>query len=149
MLVLKTISVLFAALILFTHVSAASAPTVERTVKAEIKTNIINTGCQTASECIDKYSELYNVPKERLQYITWNESHYNKNAIGDMNLICPKTGLPVRARGVLQITECYHPEVSDECAFNIECSFSKMILIIKEDSNCRIQFSTCNTYLSM
>lgn len=140
---------LFATLILFTNVSAASAPTIERTVKAEIKTNIINTGCQTAVECIDKYSIIYDVPKERLTYIAWNESHYNRNAIGDMNLTCTRTGLPVRARGVLQITECWYPDISDECAFNIECSFKKMILIIKDDEKCKVQFSTCNTYLNM
>lgn len=140
---------LFATLILFTNVSAATAPTVERKVEAEIKSNIINTDCQTAIECIDKYSAMYNVPKERLQYITWNESHYNKDAVGDMNLRCARTGLPVRARGVLQITECWYPEISDVCAFNIECSFSKMILIIKDEKTCKNQFSTCKKYLQM
>ncbi|MFA6991933.1 MAG: hypothetical protein WC269_01470 [Candidatus Gracilibacteria bacterium] len=46
------------------------------------------------------------------------ESGLRADAVGDMNIICPRTGKSVRARGMFQITECYHPEVTDEQAFD-------------------------------
>lgn len=39
-----------------------------------------------------------------------------------MNIVCERTGKPVRARGLWQWTECYHPEISDECAYDVYCS---------------------------
>lgn len=93
------------------------------------------------------YSQKYGVEIEKLTYIVENESHYKTDAIGDMNLTCKRTGQPVRARGILQITECWYPEISDECAFDIYCSMDKMILLIKDDNTCKSQWTTCRNYL--
>lgn len=104
--------------------------------------------CLTVQECITEYSEKYDVPRAKLDYIVKNESQYKESAIGDMNLTCRRTGLPVRARGILQITECYYPEISDECAFDMHCSLDKMILLIKDDKTCYTQWTTCRNYLN-
>lgn len=52
-------------------------------------------------------------------YIVENESKMNPSIRdGDMNLLCARTGKPVRSRGIWQITECYHPEVPDSVAYD-------------------------------
>lgn len=95
---------------------------------------------------IQSYAEKYGVKIEILTYIVERESGYNPNAIGDMNIICKRTGLPVRARGILQITECYYPEISDECAFDIKCSFDSMLPIMQDIEKCKSQWTTCRDY---
>jgi soluble lytic murein transglycosylase-like protein len=67
---LKTISVLFATLILFTNVSAATAPTVERKVVP-----------LTIQEKIVKYADEYNVSAEVISNVIKCESGFNPNAI--------------------------------------------------------------------
>lgn len=86
----------------------------------------------------------YGVSPELALYIWRNEGKGNLHAIGDMNLTCRKTGLPVRSRGGWQITECYHPEVSDECAFDLVCSTKVALPLIKK--RCQQEFSTCRAY---
>ncbi len=48
-----------------------------------------------------------------MNHIVREESGYVTDAIGDMNIKCKKTGKPVRARGLVQITECWWPKVTD------------------------------------
>ena len=55
------------------------------------------------------------------------ESQFNPNAIGD--------GF-YRSRGIFQISEFYWPEVSDECAFNVDCSTRWTINKLKEGQGC-------------
>lgn len=96
-----------------------------------------------------KYATKYAVDEKRLRYIVEEESRYNLRAIGDMDIVCKRTGKPVRSRGILQISECWHPEVSDQCAFDPECSFKSMILLIKDDNTCKEQWTTCRKYLGL
>lgn len=96
---------------------------------------------KTISEIIDEKALQYGVSAELVHYIVKKESQYNPKAIGDMNLICKRTGKPVRARGILQITECWYPDVSDACAFDVECSLDRMLPVMKTD--CESQWSTC------
>lgn len=96
---------------------------------------------KTISELIDEKALQYNVSAELVHYIVKKESQYNPKAVGDMNLICERTGRPVRARGILQITECWYPDVSDECAFDVTCSLDRMLPVMKTD--CESQWSTC------
>ncbi len=102
---------------------------------------------KTISEIIDEKALQYNVSAERVHYIVKKESQYNPKAVGDMNIICKRTGLPVRARGILQITECYYPNISDECAFDARCSLDRMLPVMREDKNCLSQWSTCTKEL--
>lgn len=48
--------------------------------------------------------------------IVSEESGYVADARGDLTLTCKRTGKPVRARGLVQITECWWPKVTDEQA---------------------------------
>lgn len=93
-------------------------------------------------ELIKYYSGIYNVSETKAMDIAKKESGYHPNAVGDLNLICKATGKPVRARGIYQITECYHPEITDEQAFdpnfNIEWGIQQMAA-----DNCKKEFSTC------
>lgn len=57
-----------------------------------------------------------------MHHIIFRESTYNVNAEGDLDLICERTGESVYARGLVQITRCWFPEVSDEQAFDPEFS---------------------------
>lgn len=103
---------------------------------------------ENVHECISYFSKKYDVPRAVLDYIISNESSYRKDAVGDMDIICKRTGKPVRARGILQITECYYPNIPDECAFDVECSLEKMILLIKDENTCRSQWTTCRNYFN-
>jgi len=140
------VALLIVAFISQITVYASYAPDYEANTSPDVTKSILR--CLTVEECINYYSEKYDVPVSKLDYIVKNESQYKEGAIGDMNLTCRRTGLPVRARGILQITECYYPEISDECAFNAYCSLEKMILLIKDDKTCYTQWTTCRNYLN-
>jgi hypothetical protein len=56
--------------------------------------------------------------------ISWLESKHKLDAV-NVN----KDGS--RDRGVLQINSRWHPEVSDECAFDLSCSVKEGIRIVK------------------
>ncbi|MBK5255235.1 MAG: transglycosylase SLT domain-containing protein [Vicinamibacteria bacterium] len=51
--------------------------------------------------------------------IAEHESRFRPDALGDSHLTCPMTGEPQRSRGLFQISDCWHPEVSDEVAFSV------------------------------
>lgn len=51
--------------------------------------------------------------------IAEHESRFQPDALGDSHLTCPMTGEPQRSRGLFQISDCWHPEVSDEVAFSV------------------------------
>lgn len=54
--------------------------------------------------------------------IAEHESQFRPDALGDRHLTCPMTGEPQRSRGLFQISDCWHPEVSDEVAFSVSSS---------------------------
>ena len=75
-------------------------------------------------EDIDWYISVmatkYNVSEDTMHAIVKGESQYNDmTRDGDMSITCARTGLPVRARGLVQITECYFPDVTDEEAQHV------------------------------
>lgn len=72
----------------------------------------------TIPELITYYASKYDVSTTTMTTIVTNESSFNPLAIGDMGITCKKTGRPVRARGAVQITECYFPEITDAQAFD-------------------------------
>lgn len=97
-------------------------------------------------ECVKWFSKEYGVSYEKLDYIVKNESSYNEKALGDMHIVCPRTGGPVRSRGILQISTCYYPQIPDSCAFNSECALATMINLIKDNKSCKSQWTTCRAY---
>lgn len=78
--------------------------------------------------------------------IAQDESGFNTNVRdGDMQRKCPSgkyKGKPVRARGIYQITQCYHPEITDAQAYDpvfaTRWAIQKLI-----DGKCKQEFSTC------
>lgn len=81
-----------------------------------------------------------------MNFIVRNESNYNSEAVGDMKIKC-KNGEPVRARGIVQITECYYPHITDQEAFDVDYSlnFLKENLLLGK-KNCMQQWTTCRMY---
>lgn len=117
------------------------------TIKSDIANAVtiqqvpISPQVKTIAQLIDEKALQYGVSAKLVHYIVKKESQYNPKAVGDMNLICERTGRPVRARGILQITECWYPDVSDACAFDVTCSLDRMLPVMKTD--CESQWSTC------
>lgn len=106
----------------------------------------------SVEELVSHYADEFGVSQELAHYIAFNESSYNPQAIGDMDIICndtrsPNYGKPVRARGVYQLTDCWYHHVSDEEAFEPETNIRiAMEVIAKGERTCRNQFSTCDKY---
>jgi soluble lytic murein transglycosylase-like protein len=93
----RIISVLFATLILFTNVSAATAPTVERKVIP-----------LTIQDKIVKYANEYNADAEVIRNVMKCESSFNPNAVGDNNT----------SFGLSQIHLPAHPDITREQALD-------------------------------
>jgi soluble lytic murein transglycosylase-like protein len=120
------------------------------TAHAEDLPPLCNIGRECLEEMVERYAEQYSVSIDLAKYIAFNESGYNSNAKGDMYIICPSggwKGTPVYARGVYQITRCYHPNVSDEQAFDAEYNIEyAMKLLAQGREMCEMQFTTCREY---
>ncbi len=93
-------------------------------------------------ELITEASERHDAPRWVVEHIVEAESNGDALAVGDMHITCKRTGLPVRARGAGQITECYHPEVSDEQAFDLEFAVDFVARAVGE-GKCEQEYSTC------
>lgn len=63
-----------------------------------------------------------------------------------MEIYCPYTGKPVRARGLLQITECYQPQISDKQAYDPVYAMEWSIPKMKDKETCRQLWTTCRWY---
>ena len=64
-------------------------------------------------------AQEYSIDAGAFLSVIRQESRFDPHpADGDMKIICKRTGAPVRARGIAQITECYHPEVTDAEAYD-------------------------------
>ena len=88
----------------------------------------------------------YEVDTELVNYIITNESQWNTKATGDMDIICKRTGKPVRARGLLQITECYHPQITDKQAYEPIFSLDWAMKKIANKKTCIREWTTCRNY---
>lgn len=85
--------------------------------KTEPPTPII----ETIEQKIDRIAIEHGIATTTLFNLAMAESSLNPNAIGDMDSTClvgANKGLPVRAKGLMQITQCYNPDITDEQAFN-------------------------------
>ena len=90
----------------------------------------------------------YGVPFYLLDYIITNETHWKPHAVGDMDITCKRTGKPVRARGIMQLTECWYSHVPDACAFDTECALRVALPLIAKKHTCMSQWTTCRRYYS-
>ncbi|MEW5907593.1 MAG: transglycosylase SLT domain-containing protein [Patescibacteria group bacterium] len=77
---------------------------------------------QSLEEMIRQKARANNLNEEKIIFIAQCESQIEPEAIGDGNFICGKTNKPMHSRGIWQINECSHPEISDEQAFDPEWS---------------------------
>lgn len=96
----------------------------------------------TLETLITEASERRGAPRWVVEHIIEKESGGDPLTVGDMHLTCERTGRPVRARGAGQITECYHPEVSDQQAFDLEFAVDFVARAVAE-GKCRQEYSTC------
>lgn len=100
----------------------------------------------TIKEMVSCYARKNGVNEKLAQYVVSRESQYNPNAKGDLHTKCPTTGKPVLARGLTQITRCYHPEVSDAQAYDPNFNLDFGMKLMKNKITCMSQFSTCKQY---
>ena len=118
--------------------------TIHKVEAAEVQTF---TSTSSVAAYIKTTAIARNINSDLALFIADKESQFVATSTGDMNLVCPQgvnKGKPVRARGVFQITECYHPEVSDACAYNVACATDIALPMIRD--NCLKEFSTCKLY---
>lgn len=94
----------------------------------------------------------YKISPETLTNLVMSESTLNPKIVdGDMFIVCPSgvnKGQPVRARGLLQITTCYHPEVTDEQAYDPDFAITYGAKEIANDTAWR-EHTACNCYSYM
>lgn len=87
---------------------------------------------------IKKVAEDYGVSLERAFFIVEKESQFESSRVGDTDKICPQginKGKVQRARGLWQINDCYHPEISDAVAFDIFASTDWAMPRVKNNPN--------------
>jgi hypothetical protein len=106
----------------------------------------------TVKEYVLQQAKLAGVHVAKIDYMVKNESHYNPKATGDHDIICLNKkskyyGEPVYARGLWQITRCWHPEITDEQAFDPEFSTAWALSIIASSKqDCIRQWATCDNW---
>lgn len=106
----------------------------------------------TIQQKVNCYADKYGVDRKLANYIVKNESGYDPLNKSDMGITCryknsPYYSKPVEARGLMQITKCYYPSVTDVQAYNPDFNLDfGMKIIAQGKSVCRSQFTTCNNY---
>lgn len=112
-------------------------------------TQIAIVAVPTIEARIEAYSLSQGVSPKLAIYIASHESGFDADQIGDMYITCRRTGKPVRARGLYQITECFHPEISDAQAFDPDFSMKWAVKVMLDKKYCMMQFSTCRDYYKL
>lgn len=108
----------------------------------------------TATSTVAHYIKTEAGPwwQERALFIAEHESQFVFNQRGDMQLTClnvksPYYGQPVEARGIWQITKCYHPEVTDAQADDVVWSTAWAMTRLTSDKLCAQEWTQCRLYL--
>jgi hypothetical protein len=101
---------------------------------------------QTLEEFIRGKARLNNLDEEKVIFIARCESQMRYGALGDSHLICQSTKKPMRSRGIWQINECGHPEVSDEQAFGPSWSTDWAMEIFKNGNESKEWKACSNKY---
>lgn len=112
----------------------------------------LDTSTTTVAEYVAQEARDAGVPLARALYVARVESKgFDAFATGDMDITCPRgpnKGKPVRARGLWQITECYHPEVTDAEAYSFIWSTQWALPRLKNPATCRQEWTACRAYLN-
>ena len=95
---------------------------------------------------VASYALLNDVSVDMVFYIIEGESSFDPKNVGDMDIVCKETGKPVRARGLLQITQCYWPQISDAQAFDPEWSIKWALPLLKNREKCLQTWTLCRKY---
>jgi len=130
-------------------VTTTEEPMPEAVVGSFLLTKEVCKSKTDVKDKVDCYADLHKVDRKLAHYIVNEESKYKPKAVGDMYIHCGRTNSPVRARGLMQITECYHPNVTDAQAFDADFNLDYGMKLANEKSTCRIQFSTCDEYYTL
>ena len=93
-----------------------------------------------------RMAKEYKVPYALVEYMVAGESSWRPKALGDMNQTCKRTGKPIRARGILQLTECYWGHITDVCAFDVACALKVSLPLMAKKETCMREWSTCRRY---
>jgi hypothetical protein len=100
----------------------------------------------TLEQKIEEVSLKYEIASTTLTNLLMEESSLNPDIKdGDMDVTCVTTQKPVRARGLAQITECYHPEVSDAEAYDVDFALNWTAKEIANHTAWR-EHQVCNCY---
>lgn len=91
----------------------------------KVVTSSISAG--EAANYVEHEAPLYGINPNLAVCIAYNESQWQGNRIGDDDKICPDVSSPnygkrEHSRGWWQISDCYHPEVSNAVAFSLVSS---------------------------
>lgn len=73
---------------------------------------------ETIEGMIRSKAHSNNLDEEKIIFVARCESQIEPRSIGDGHLTCSRTGEQVSSRGIWQINNCAHPEISDEQAFD-------------------------------
>lgn len=81
-----------------------------------VETNVA--GPKTLEDMIREMARERGLDEDKIIFVARCESKLSHSALGDGHMICASTKKPMRSRGLWQINECGHPEISDEQAFD-------------------------------
>lgn len=93
---------------------------------------------------ITETAKANGVDPELATYIATHESHLNPTAVGDMNITFK--GQPVRSRGLFQISQAFHPDISDAQAFDPYWATEWSMQYLKDKNTCEHMWTTCGEY---
>ena len=77
-------------------------------------------------------------------YIVTNESNASTTIVGDMKIKIK--GQPVRSRGIWQISQYFHPTITDEEAFDPVWSTTWALPYLASSTLCVKMWATCHDY---
>jgi hypothetical protein len=114
-----------------------------------VSTEPIPIPIETIEQRIDRVATAHSIATTTLYNLVMSESSLNPEIKdGDMDILCnsgPNLGKPVRSRGIAQISECYHPEISDDEAYSPEWSLNYVADKIAKGTIWR-EHMVCNCY---
>lgn len=94
-------------------------------------------GPQTLEDMIREKARENGLDENEIVFVARCESELNYSAIGDGHLMCASTGNPMRSRGLWQINECGHSEISDKQAFDPIWSTDWAMEVFKKGDNAK------------
>lgn len=124
--------------ILATAILAILAPHSYQVAPSATSTVIVppasNLGQTEVREYVAEQAKLAGISIASTTFIVSHESQWDTTRVGDDGICLdkrsPNYGKKTTSRGLWQINSCYHPEVSDQCAFNLQCSTAFSLKLI-------------------